>query len=178
MASLGGNTLVHQTDNKLIYTGLAVVICAAIALSKYAAIARKDENPGLAKSLFLFCWACFIKPHQKGAWETQQDALESFYEVQAGIYDVTRKTLLQGREDMLGLVAAQLKHKAAVEKGDGSTRRIWVDVRLPTTISSKANRNRLEEERDGILRPWVPLLMSQTSSLAFTWLISRLLCAR
>ena len=131
MASLGGNSLAHQTDNKFLYTGLALVLCTVIGLSRYATITRKDDqNPGLARSLFLFCWACFIKPHKKGDKETQQAYLENFYEVQAGIYDVTRKTLLQGREDMLALVAAQLKHKAATEKGSGSKKPIWVDVRM------------------------------------------------
>lgn len=42
------------------------------------------------------------------------------------MYDVTRGHLLRGREDMLGLVAAQLKHRA--EAGLISQRPVWVDV--------------------------------------------------
>lgn len=70
-----------------------------------------------------------MKPHDgDGTGNGQQDALESFYKAQAGVYDVTRKTLLRGREDMLGLVAAQLVRKAASERTH-DTKRIWVDVR-------------------------------------------------
>ena len=43
------------------------------------------------------------------------------------MYDATRKTLLRGREDMLGLVAAQLRYKA--DKGAYIHRKpIWVDI--------------------------------------------------
>lgn len=46
---------------------------------------------------------------------------------QADVYDGSRKLLLRGREDMLGLVAAQLRYKA--DKGAWSTRKpIWVDI--------------------------------------------------
>lgn len=51
---------------------------------------------------------------------------ESFYKAQASVYDATRVQLLRGREDMLGLVAAQLKHRA--EAGLISQRPVWVDV--------------------------------------------------
>ena len=140
MDFLGGNSLAHQVDCKLLFTGLAVALCVGIALSKYSAIILgNDENPSLIRSLLLFCYACFFKPHKKGGKGTQQDALESFYEVQAGVYDVTRKTLLQGREDMLALVAAQLRHKATQEKGSGSERRIWVDVSSYTGVKASHN---------------------------------------
>lgn len=46
---------------------------------------------------------------------------------QADVYDATRKRLLRGREDMLSLVAAQLKYKAA-NGGVAKTRPIWVDI--------------------------------------------------
>lgn len=49
-------------------------------------------------------------------------------------YDVTRKLLLRGREDMLALAAAQLLHKAKSESRKAGSRRIWVDVR--ETLSS------------------------------------------
>jgi len=51
---------------------------------------------------------------------------ESFYKAQASVYDATRVQLLRGREDMLGLVAAQMKHRA--EAGLISQRPVWVDV--------------------------------------------------
>lgn len=48
---------------------------------------------------------------------------------QADVYDASRKKLLRGREDMLALLAAQLKFQA--QQGAWSrSRPIWVDVRL------------------------------------------------
>ncbi len=46
---------------------------------------------------------------------------------QADVYDATRKRLLRGREDMLALVAAQLRFKAERD-GYGLTKPVWVDV--------------------------------------------------
>ncbi|RJE16822.1 hypothetical protein PHISCL_10841, partial [Aspergillus sclerotialis] len=72
-----------------------------------------------------FAYATFLKPHEKGA-DGQQDALESFYKTQATAYDSTRRHLLRGREDMLGLVGAQLNFKAdSKELKRGKA--IWVD---------------------------------------------------
>ncbi len=73
-----------------------------------------------------FIWNCFFKPHSGDGTRNQQDALESFYKSQASIYDRTRARLLSGREDMLGLVAAQLKHR--VETGLLAPKPVWVDV--------------------------------------------------
>ncbi|KAG8626659.1 hypothetical protein KVT40_005604 [Elsinoe batatas] len=73
-----------------------------------------------------FAWNCFFKPHTGDDTGCQQDALESFYKSQAGIYDATRSRLLDGRETMLGLVAAQVKHQAA--SGALPKKPIWVDV--------------------------------------------------
>lgn len=71
-----------------------------------------------------------MKPHQGDAKGTQQDALESFYKKQAGAYDATRKVLLRGREDMLALVAAQLRSKAdSTPTTRATSKPIWVDVR-------------------------------------------------
>lgn len=53
---------------------------------------------------------------------------------QASIYDDTRHRLLHGREDMLGLVAAQLKHKVE-SKEIKSGKAVWVDVSFPTARS-------------------------------------------
>ncbi|CAK7198564.1 hypothetical protein SEUCBS139899_001227 [Sporothrix eucalyptigena] len=153
MASLGGNITPPDVDHKLIFAGLAVLLSAAIGITKYSSSSSSsssassaktdDRQPSLVRSVLLFCYSCFIKPHRSNAKGkgTQQDALESFYETQAGVYDVTRKTLLKGREDMLALVAAQLAHRGAVEgrlskkdKKDkktpeaAPTKRIWVDV--------------------------------------------------
>ena len=48
-------------------------------------------------------------------------------ELKADVYDATRKQLLRGREDMLGLVAAQLQYKS--ERGSYTSRKpIWVDI--------------------------------------------------
>lgn len=73
-----------------------------------------------------FAYACFLKPHSGDKTGSQQDALESFYKSQASIYDATRTRLLQGREDMLALVAAQVKHRR--EEGQIAAKPIWVDV--------------------------------------------------
>ncbi|KAI0370605.1 hypothetical protein BV20DRAFT_1074362 [Pilatotrama ljubarskyi] len=77
-----------------------------------------------------FFYACFLKPVELGnaadvkALTGQQRALEGFYRTQAEIYDATRATLLCGREDMLQLAAAQLKHRM----GTKAAKPIWVDV--------------------------------------------------
>jgi betaine lipid synthase len=49
---------------------------------------------------------------------------------------VTRKTLLKGREDMLALVAAQLRAKAEKQDGSAGRKRIWVDVGFPIYLYS------------------------------------------
>lgn len=89
----------------------------------------KFESPVLSmiQTYAKFAWNCFIKPHSKGKSGTQQDALESFYSAQASIYDATRSRLLRGREDMLALVAAQMR--ARVNSGTVPAKPVWVDVR-------------------------------------------------
>lgn len=89
-----------------------------------------DQPPGLARSFFLFFYSCFVKPHRGDGSGTQQDALESFYAKQADVYDSTRRLLLQGREDMLALVSAQLATRASGTKSSRK-RRVWVDVGEP-----------------------------------------------
>lgn len=50
------------------------------------------------------------------------------------MYDATRKRLLCGREDMLGLVAAQLKYKVeSKELQHGEA--VWIDVSLDSPSS-------------------------------------------
>ena len=83
-----------------------------------------------------FAYACFLKPLDHGnasdvrSLSGQQRALEGFYRTQASIYDSTRGTLLSGREDMLQLAAAQLKHRYR----NASTKPIWVDVSISLAI--------------------------------------------
>lgn len=121
-------------DSKIVFAGIAGVFCFAIGLTRVFSNTTpkaSSETPSLAKSLLLFAYSCFLKPHEGDGKGTQQDALESFYKTQAGIYDSTRRALLKGREDMLALVAAQLE--AHVETGPSKkgkkTKRVWVDVR-------------------------------------------------
>ena len=62
MASLGGNLLAQDVDNKLVFGGIALVLFSAIGLSKLSGFGRKtdDGNPSLVKSIFLFCYSCFL----------------------------------------------------------------------------------------------------------------------
>ncbi|KAK1755234.1 hypothetical protein QBC47DRAFT_212254 [Echria macrotheca] len=136
MASLGGNITPPGLDPKLFFAGISGVVLFAIGLFQLSHQQpqgdghNNKEEPNFLKSVLLFCYSCFLKPHPKtGAKGTQQDALEAFYSGQAGIYDATRKTLLKGREDMLALVAAQLRFKADKSNGGlANGKRIWVDV--------------------------------------------------
>ena len=73
-----------------------------------------------------FAYSCFLKPHSGDGTGSQQDALESFYRSQASIYDATRNKLLQGRHEMLALVAAQIRHRLAI--GRIHPKPIWVDI--------------------------------------------------
>lgn len=123
-----------DTNPKLIFAGIAGAILFATGLFQ---LSQKQPqpggqssktNPGPLWSFVLFCYSCFLKPHSPGAKGTQQDALESFYSGQAGIYDVTRRALLKGREDMLALVAAQLRAKADKTERGSNQKRVWVDV--------------------------------------------------
>ncbi|KAF2280153.1 uncharacterized protein EI97DRAFT_112513 [Westerdykella ornata] len=93
------------------------------------AFTPKDKTSGKAATPWAylkFCYACFFKPHTGDGSGSQQEALESFYKTQADVYDTTRTRLLRGREDMLALVAAQLKHRT--EAGLISQRPVWVDI--------------------------------------------------
>lgn len=132
--SQGGNLFPSGINIQVqpIYAGLAIAVLGGIALSRLSSRSKTDdgEAPGLVQSFFLFFYSSFLKPHQGDSKTNQQDALESFYKKQAGAYDSTRKVLLRGREDMLGLVVAQLKSKAeqATAAGKNQNKRIWVDV--------------------------------------------------
>ncbi|KLU88051.1 hypothetical protein MAPG_07038 [Magnaporthiopsis poae ATCC 64411] len=133
MASLGGNISPPDLGVKLIFATMGVVLCITLGLCRLINNKTEGESPGLVRAFLLFFYSCFVKPHQAGDKGTQQDALESFYKKQADVYDVTRKLLLRGREDMLALAAAQLNHKAARPqpskgKGRNPEKRIWVDI--------------------------------------------------
>ncbi|KAF2432836.1 betaine lipid synthase [Tothia fuscella] len=78
--------------------------------------------PEIVLSYSKFFYACFLKPHSGDNTGNQQDALESFYKAQAAVYDSTRGRLLHGREDMLGLVAAQLIQE------DLTPKPVWIDI--------------------------------------------------
>ncbi|KAH2918777.1 hypothetical protein KXW73_002929 [Aspergillus fumigatus] len=107
--------------------GAGFLVCALVGVVLMLASQHKkfDYNSGIFTYL-RFIYASFLKPHKKGL-NGQQDALESFYKTQAGVYDATRKRLLCGREDMLGLVAAQLKYKVE-NKELQAGKAIWVDI--------------------------------------------------
>lgn len=135
MAALGPSILFPKDPHsQIIIVGATIVVLVGIIFAATLNSAKKDgenknsdEIPSGFASFLRFFYASFLKPHTGDVGNGQQDALESFYKAQAGVYDATRKRLLRGREDMLGLVAAQLVQKAARERTH-DTKRIWVDV--------------------------------------------------
>jgi len=130
MASLIPSTLLRDPHTQIYLVGVTLVLLIGVvfALTFRSSSKEDEESPSAIKSFLRFFYASFLKPHTgDGTGNGQQDALESFYKAQAGVYDATRKRLLRGREDMLGLVAAQLVHKAATERTHDA-KRIWVDV--------------------------------------------------
>jgi betaine lipid synthase len=131
MASLTPSILSRDPHTQILAVGATVVVLVAVIFASTLRSAKydADENPSPLTSFLRFFYASFLKPHSSGEGVNgQQDALESFYKAQAGVYDSTRKRLLRGREDMLGLVAAQLVQKAAKDRTH-DPKRIWVDVR-------------------------------------------------
>lgn len=60
---------------------------------------------------------------------------------QASVYDTTRRRLLRGREDMLGLVAAQLKNKVETQKIQNG-KAVWVDVSSDPDLHKSSRTNR------------------------------------
>lgn len=73
------------------------------------------------KSVITFAYYCFLQPLGKS--NGQASRLDKFYQGQANVYDKTRNGLLKGRKKMLGLLAAELKAKRALNDG-----LIWVDI--------------------------------------------------
>jgi betaine lipid synthase len=129
MASLIPSILPKDPHTQIYIVGVTIVLLIGVIFaSTFLSSKQDEENPGPLTSFLRFFYASFLKPHTgDGTGNGQQDALESFYKAQAGVYDATRKKLLRGREDMLGLVAAQLVHMAAKERTH-DPKRIWVDV--------------------------------------------------
>ena len=104
---------------------LVVLVVAYFVLSfTELSLLRKTYNAIHHYSTFVY--SCFLKPHSGDGTGNQQDALESFYKSQASIYDATRNRLLQGRQDMLALVAAQVRYRR--ESGQIAQKPIWVDI--------------------------------------------------
>ncbi|EER40214.1 conserved hypothetical protein [Histoplasma capsulatum H143] len=107
----------------------AAVFVVALVSSVLLFVLRKPKmkHDSAIYTYFKFFYASFVKPHESHGQGDQQRALESFYKTQAAVYDATRKRLLRGREDMLGLLAAQLKYKQQSGRKQ-SPRPIWVDI--------------------------------------------------
>jgi len=103
MASLIPNILPKDPHTQIIIVGASLVVLVGVIFATTLVQSSKkvEENPGTFASFLRFFYASFLKPHTgDGTGNGQQDALESFYSAQAGVYDATRKTLLRGREDM------------------------------------------------------------------------------
>ncbi|KAK6338165.1 hypothetical protein TWF696_001635 [Orbilia brochopaga] len=116
-------------DHFLWISVAAAASLTLISSAIYIALRRPNDDTGALatfRNILLFIYSCFLKPHSGDGSRNQQDALESFYSAQATVYDATRARLLAGREDMLGLVAAQLKHK--VKSCKIKRKPVWVDV--------------------------------------------------
>ncbi|KAF9888921.1 hypothetical protein FE257_008090 [Aspergillus nanangensis] len=130
MASLGGNIISVDLDFIKAFAGFSAIVIGSLLVSKFIPRQKSNSKKPLnaVTPFLLFFYSCFIKPHRGNKKGTQQDALESFYEKQASAYDATRKILLQGREDMLALVAAQLKTRGKSHSKGAESGRVWVDV--------------------------------------------------
>ncbi|KAF2712629.1 hypothetical protein K504DRAFT_464699 [Pleomassaria siparia CBS 279.74] len=122
---LGLSTVLPSDPVKLITFALCIIGLFLATIFVVAFKPKAGESTTLQAYLKFF-YACFVKPHSGDGTGNQQDALESFYKAQAEVYDATRVRLLRGREDLLGLVAAQLKYRT--EAGLISQRPVWVDI--------------------------------------------------
>lgn len=171
MASLTPSILPQDPHTQIYIVGATLVLLIGVIFAVTSIPSKKtdDENLSTFSSYLRFFYASFLKPHSgDGTGNGQQDALESFYKAQAGVYDATRKRLLRGREDMLGLVAAQLVQKAAKDR-TRDPKRIWVDVGVTLHQHYPANLGRLVAAPVGISRPCLNMSRFQNSSLVCTW---------
>jgi len=119
--------LQFATDPREKVALVGLVLFLFLAAVFVLAFVEYDEHfklalPETAQAYWDFIYGCALKPHTGDSNGNQQEALESFYKGQAKAYDTTRTRLLRGREDMLGLVASQLKQKQFLRKP------VWVDV--------------------------------------------------
>ncbi|OXV06799.1 hypothetical protein Egran_05434 [Elaphomyces granulatus] len=111
---------------------LVAVVISVVIVSVFVVALQKGKTDDSHSGVFAyvkFVYANFLKPHDpdEGGQGGQQHALESFYRTQAAVYDATRKRLLHGREDTLGLLAAQLKYR--LEKNNQKDEKlVWVDI--------------------------------------------------
>ena len=134
MAFLTPSILPKDPHTQIFIVGVSLLLLIGFIFAYNLKPKKTSQTePAAWESFVRFVYACFLKPHQGDSGAGQQAALESFYKAQADVYDVTRKTLLRGREDMLALVAAQLVQKAARDRSH-DPRRIWVDVSLKPVL--------------------------------------------
>ena len=111
-----------EISNVVLSGTVILVFLTLIFLFAFVDAPKSLRLPETTIAYAQFIYGCFLKPHSKKG-DSQQDALESFYKSQAAAYDATRGRLLSGREEMLGMVAAQLQQKPAT-----SVKPVWVDV--------------------------------------------------
>ncbi|CAI6340306.1 unnamed protein product [Periconia digitata] len=119
------STIIPRDPFNAVVLSLCVLTIFLLSVFAFSLKPQKGETTTF-RAYLKFFYACFVKPHTGDGSGSQQDALESFYKAQADVYDATRTRLLRGREDMLGLVAAQLKHRC--EAGSIAQRPVWVDI--------------------------------------------------
>ena len=89
MASLGGNISPPESiiSPQIFVAGLAGVVFFTIGFYQLSSKHPQDgtpDEPSVVKSILLFIYSCFLKPHSHAAQSGQQGALESFYAGQAG----------------------------------------------------------------------------------------------
>lgn len=128
MASLNNlyHTLADPFNQVSLATVLLVIVLASYFILSFTELSVLRKTFSFLQLYGQFAYSCFFKPHTGDGSGNQQDALESFYKSQAAVYDATRTRLLSGREDMLALVAAQVKHRR--DTGQINHKPIWVDI--------------------------------------------------
>ena len=102
---------------------LALISAGCLLVCLFHRTLTSIKLPCSLSSIQKCLYATFLKPHQG---QDQQTALENFYNSQADVYDASRRSLLRGREDMLSLVAAQLRYRQ--ENGSQVPKPVWVDL--------------------------------------------------
>ncbi len=129
MASLAADFFRRVADpfsQVTLATWCLIIVVLAYLLLSFTELSLLRKTYNALRHYGTFAYTCFLKPHSGDNTGKQQDALESFYSSQASIYDATRAKLLQGREDMLALVGAQLKNRRDTDQL--SKKPIWVDI--------------------------------------------------